>query len=747
MSMPSQSAERLMQTLGLLPDVCRQAVGLKVLDGWSLAAVAHALQRSESDVVCLLRHAFAVLHESQACDSRTDTWTIETLLATPIDEILAEHLRAVDSGRTPDPADLLARHPTISDELAVFLARMDRLATLAGSLRDGWSSQITADQRAADATDEVPRTVGPNFGIEIPGYQILDILGRGGMAIVYKAHHRGLKRDVAVKMIRNSQATRPVLARFRAEAQAIARLQHPNIVQVFEIGENHGEPFCALELVSGGTLADLLANRPQEPLWAAEMARTLTLAVQYAHEQGIVHRDLKPANVLLTGKGSPKVVDFGLAKFLDDDPGLTRAGAIMGTPSYMAPEQAEGQIAQIGPATDVWALGAILYEMLTGRPPFKSESIPGTLEMVRSQEPVPVRALNRAVPRDLATIVSRCLEKNPKHRYASAQILADRLGLFLAGEPIPDRPRSWLNRSARFLRKHRLESIAVVLIAVSLGVLVAVLSLPTPEPLFVEPSRIEPEAADPDQPRKDAARVLADGLPFRFEGHEPLPGPFRQVYGNPAIPTRPADAKYFTLGTHAMGLWELLPDPMCDEYEFSAEVRHEAANGDSKVGLYFGFRQVPTGLGGSPRGAFFTASYADRGLHVTRGANGAWQSVFLTQIRLFETEPKLLAPHGLLFRQPFRAASILDEAPWRVLRLTIAPTGARLAWEPTRGRLEQLRTFPVPQLTEAISVSARGMQHFLEVPTDWRTRSGFGLFVSQGQAAFRNIIVKPRPRG
>src|SRR5262249_33739439 len=224
---------------------------------------------------------------------------------------------------------------------------------------------------------------------EVPGYEVLGELGRGGMGVVYRARQGGLKRVVALKMIRSPAAAGPAqLARFRREARALARLQLPHILQISEVGEHDGSPYRALELLTGGGLDRRLRGRPWPARQAARLVETLARAVHAAHECRIVHRDLKPANVLLTADGLPKITDFGLAKQLDADTDRTRSGDILGTPSYMAPEQARGRRDDVGPATDVYALGAILYELLTGRPPFNGETVWDTLEQVVKQDPV-----------------------------------------------------------------------------------------------------------------------------------------------------------------------------------------------------------------------------------------------------------------------------------------------------------------------------------------------------------------------
>jgi WD40 repeat protein len=328
----------------------------------------------------------------------------------------------------------------------------------------------------------------------IAGYEILGILGSGGMGVVYKARQLALKRIVALKLVRSGAHARAhERARFRREAEAAARLQHPNIVQVFQFDEAGELPWCALELVDGESLAKRLGGTPLPPAHAAILVETLARAVQYAHERGVIHRDLKPANVLLQREQSdgmpedktlsdlssllppsllvPKITDFGIAKLLDVGPGQTRTGDQVGTPSYMAPEQAAGRSQDVGPAADVWALGAILYECLTGRPPFLADSPLQTMRQVMDRDPVAPRLLQASVPRELDLICLKCLEKEPASRYASAEELADDLRAFAQGRPVRVRPVSRLGRLRKAARRRPAVAflIAAVLIVGAIG--------------------------------------------------------------------------------------------------------------------------------------------------------------------------------------------------------------------------------------------------------------------------------------
>jgi serine/threonine protein kinase len=300
----------------------------------------------------------------------------------------------------------------------------------------------------------------------IPGYEILDELGRGGMGVVYRARQEKVKRLVALKVIRDGALAGPQeKARFRIEAEAAARMRHPNIVHVYEVGEQQGRPYFAMELVEGGSLDQHLAGRAQPAAQAAELVRALALAVQHAHSQQVIHRDLKPANILLQRKSEtethesvldfePKVTDFGLAKRLDSDStALTRDGAVLGTAGYMAPEQAAGRVREIGPAADIYALGAILYELLTGRPPFIAETWNEMLRQVLNEEPALPSRLRADVPRDLETVCLKCLEKDTGGRYAGADELAADLGRFLEGKPVAAVPPGAGERLARLAER------------------------------------------------------------------------------------------------------------------------------------------------------------------------------------------------------------------------------------------------------------------------------------------------------
>ncbi|HMP00962.1 MAG TPA: serine/threonine-protein kinase [Gemmatales bacterium] len=336
-------------------------------------------------------------------------------------------------------------------------------------------SDWSAVSVAAGATQATSETDQPSNWPRIPGYEIEALIGRGGMGVVFRARQVGLDRTVALKMILDAGLATPAQKiRFQIEAENAARVQHPNIVQVFDVGEHQGQPFFALEYVQGGSLADWLKRHRPSPSVAARLVETLARAMHAAHLHGIVHRDLKPDNVLLVagdGELVPKIADFGLAKRLDRVSGLTGSDAVMGTPLYMAPEQAQGKNHQIGPTADQFALGVIFYQLLTGSLPLVAESIPELLLKIIATEPLPPRQLDPTIPLDLQVICLKCLEKDPQRRYATAAALADDLQNWREHRPVTARPATRLERMSKWCRRY---PAATALIAVS--VLAALLS-------------------------------------------------------------------------------------------------------------------------------------------------------------------------------------------------------------------------------------------------------------------------------
>ena len=434
-----------------------------------------------------------------------------------LDEVIAAYLEAEEAGQAPDRRDLLARHPDLAPQLARFFAQRDRFDQLAAPLRmmatppptdtPAPAANVPADgapQPDRDLfnrlVDELLDDTAPRMSLPastLGDYEILEEIGRGGMGVVFKARQKSLQRLVALKVIRPSRLNSEADAqRFRSEAEMVALLDHPHIVPVYEVDEwragspNPLVPFFCMKLIEGGSLAravvsgQWVVSSKEAQHRAARLVATVARAVHHAHQRGVLHRDLKPSNILLDRRAGgvnppvPYVTDFGLAKRL---PGLTatpevadptQSGTIIGTPGYMAPEQTTGRKGAVSTAADVYGLGAILYFLLTGRPPFHAETTLDTLEQVRTREPEPPRRANPRVNRDLETICLKCLRKEPGRRYGSAEALAEDLERWLKGEPIMARPVTWLERTWRWCRRKPFAAAAAVTMPLALFAIV-----------------------------------------------------------------------------------------------------------------------------------------------------------------------------------------------------------------------------------------------------------------------------------
>ncbi len=443
--------------------------------------------------------------------------------------IYGEFLVREELGEAPAPAEYLRRFPRyaalLEDQFRLHRGLEGRTARFDA---DPAPSGNATSLRSAGRPDLPPRRQAAP-GPAVDGYEILSELGRGGMAVVYRARQLSLNRLVALKFLRwGPDSSAEERARFRGEAEAFARLQHPNVVQVYEVGEQDGRPFLALELLEGGSLARRLNGTPWPARAAAGLIEPLARAVHVAHKLNIVHRDLKPDNILLAADGTPKVADFGLAKLLDRDGHQTGTGSVLGTPSYMAPEQAQGRRRDIGPATDVYALGAVLYELLTGRPPFRAETPMDTVMQVITGEPVPPARLNPKLPRDLESICLKCLQKEPHRRYASAEALAEDLRCFLEGRPIQARPVGRIERAAKWARRR--PAAAALLALTTLLLLAAVGGLLWDQQRRLEQVRRQAERAQrTEYLNREVTAALNEGARSLQKLHERLRDP-QQVH-------------------------------------------------------------------------------------------------------------------------------------------------------------------------------------------------------------------------
>ncbi len=381
-----------------------------------------------------------------------------------LESLIAEYIRDSEAGRPPNRQALLKQFPEFASELKHFFSQRDRLNRLADPIRE--------------FGEDLDQSIGPGKQLSYVGnYELLEEVARGGMGVVYKARQSTLGRIVAVKMIVSGRlANEQDVQRFQSEAQAAASLKHPNIVSIHEVGQHEGWHYFSMDYVEGQDLSTVLRLNLLPAKTAASYVRQMAEAIHYAHQRGILHRDLKPSNILIDQQNQVHITDFGLAMRVEGDQGLTQTGQILGTPSYMPPEQAQGKRSLIGPASDVYALGAILYECLTGRPPFRADSVIKTIEQVIHADAAWPRTLNASIPRDLETICLKCLEKEPHRRYGTGQLLADDLGRFLNGEPIVARPAHTWERSLKWVRRHPmpaaviLSSIVALLALVGMGI-------------------------------------------------------------------------------------------------------------------------------------------------------------------------------------------------------------------------------------------------------------------------------------
>jgi serine/threonine-protein kinase len=403
--------------------------------------------------------------------------------STSVDDFLRLWQDLREQRKSPTLEDLCAKCPEQAADLKERLRAVASMMSLLGLEAEmesvgSLSTENLGPAGSSPTVVEASSSLGtgpadPTKSVQISGYEVLDELGRGGTGVVYLARQVRLNRTCALKMILTGLHTKDeTVARFLAEAEVIAQLQHPHVVQIYHIGEADGLPFLELEYLQGGSLDRQLDGTPWPSRQATRLSEQLARGIAEAHRLGVVHRDLKPANVLLAPDGTPKISDFGMAKTLGREAGLTQSQAIMGSPTYMAPEQAEGRAKAVGPAADIYALGVILYELLTGRPPFRAASIWETLEQVKTVEPVPPSRLVPKLPRDIEKICLKCLQKEPSRRYSSADALAEDLRRFLEDLPVRARPVPAWERAARWARRKPVHAALLAVVCVAAASLI-----------------------------------------------------------------------------------------------------------------------------------------------------------------------------------------------------------------------------------------------------------------------------------
>jgi eukaryotic-like serine/threonine-protein kinase len=628
-----------------------------------------------------------------------------------------------------------------------------------GAVRAAFS---TVKLQALAAPIDTPSAAGaappsPVLWPTVPGYQILGQIGKGGMGVVYKAEQLGLKRQVALKMILHADHSSPeIRTRFRREAESLARMKHQNIVEVYEIGECNGTPFYSMEYVEGGSLNHYLDHKPLPPKFAARLLETLARTVHVAHQSGVIHRDLKPGNILLAfarkqgspGQGSeaavtdwldasfvPKLTDFGLAKRADDSV-QTQSGAVLGTPSYMAPEQVLGSNVGVSPATDVYALGAVLYELLCGRPPFKGATPGDAFLQLLKDSPQKPRKSNLRIPRELEAVCLKCLEKNPALRYATAEALADDLQRWLRGEPTLAQPPAWPSRMWRWSGKHRQLSAALVLmplVALAAGGIVYF--------------------NDPERQLETIQTNLAKDQVVTLIGETGGPKWSAWANGKGGSQTSRADDGVFSVHSWTLGLLELVHRPP-KSYMLHAEVKHDKSGFVSDVGLFFALKEYPT-----PRGPllfFCQVTFNDIRDTATPPPNlqgkvgpsvqkGNPVHIMPYLMLKADVDSPLTQPGAGLYRRLFNPAGP-DGGSWRKLLVKVAPEGVDVFWEGQHvGFLSASEINQATQESMArIQASSNAIPGTAIQPV-FDMSGSLGLFVSKGSASYRRVVIESRP--
>jgi serine/threonine-protein kinase len=554
-------------------------------------------------------------------------------------------------------------------------------------------------------------------------YRVEGEVARGGMGVVYKARDTVLGRVVALKAIRSGTlANAEEVERFYREARAVAQLKHRHIISVYDFGQMQDQLYFTMELAERGSVAHHLDRLRQDVRAAVVLLEKVARAVQCIHEHGLLHRDLKPANILLGQGDEPLVSDFGLAKDVaGTSEELTRTGLQPGTPAYMAPEQAMAESRQIGPGTDIWALGVILYEVLCGRRPFAGTSADAVKSAIVQTDPARPRSLQPRLDRALETIILKCLEKDPARRYPSAGALADDLGCWLRGEPIKAQPVDWLRRLGRWTR-HRPKRVAAV--AVLLLACVAV-----PVVLHqMDPDRPLKSEILPRLKRQESVVLIGSHGPPRWFAWR-LPG---------TVASTTPDA-VFSIHSGAMSLLELLPEPGMERYRLRAEVRQEASSPNGDVGLYLSYskHQLPAG----EVHCFLALRFADWGSRARDDKGKPDARLTLAMVHHCQS------PSGIVFNRESQLDPQKAFAPfylsrtvgWRQLTLEVTPERVDVFW----GDREKVGSLTRAARLEAAGKMLRKRPDMQAVNPEFSPTQALGLFVDQSAASFRNVVIEP----
>ncbi len=602
--------------------------------------------------------------------------------------------------------------------------------------------------RGAKPARQVPAVLGT--------LDVFEEIGHGGMGVVYRAKQRIANREVAVKVLSGALAARGRAAeRFAGEIEALAGLRHPNIVEVYEVGEESGCVYFSMELVPGGTLANRAKRQPIAPTEAAAIMEQLAVAVHSAHAVGLLHRDIKPANVLLTSEGSPKLSDFGLAKWMDREDGLTETGAVLGTPSYMAPEQAVGsRHGALGPPTDVYGLGATLYELLTGRPPFRAASTFETLQKVIHEPPVSPRSLRPEVNQDLEAVCLKCLEKDPARRYATAQELANDLHRWRIGDPTHAQPLSWPWRIWQVVRRRSrwIGAVAALAAAVGIGIYIATEGPPT---------------ADKEM------RALRRGEKVTLIGETGAPRYHRWAVGLGEAGEQGAGKQFMAFAVET-GMVELVPDTQTDRYRVTAEFRVDASiTANSKAGIYFAHNRSVLG-GGVGVDRAVTVEFNDNHLteipyknikFVEPGKPSVYDPVTIREGIYYVSptgsiKPEVTPVTDLRVVDPLDSdgRKKWDQIPWRQIVATVGPDELRVEWRDPDGTYRPVgiegHRLPFEPAIPTSKLMAREEYYKFKLQDvypgidtsgfkPYSPRGGVGLYVYSARVFFRNVVIEP----
>jgi serine/threonine-protein kinase len=617
---------------------------------------------------------------------------------------------------------------------------------------------ITADVAPDAGGESAEEDLETPLDLQIGPYLILGKLGMGGMGVVYRARHRTIGQVVALKMMRVGSLHRSdLLDRFQTEAEAIARFEHPNIVRLYSYDQHKGYPYFVMELVEGKSLAKKLKDGVLEYKTAAKLVQTLAYAVGYAHKKGVIHRDLKPGNVLLALDGesnlTPKVADFGLAKLMDvEGPGWTSSDGIMGTPSYMAPEQAEGRPKDIDQRTDVYALGAILYEILAGQPPFLGKNKIETLRLVLEREIVAPSRRRSGVPADLEAVCLKCLEADGTKRYQAAEALADDLGRWLKGEPTLARPLSRLGRVKRWAwRWARAMAVGLFVLGMIGGSVAIYLSTPELR-TATEP---DPDPLPNDDPREwqSLAKELGGGKPVSLTSTAGRPrwSRWHNPTGSSKVSLLKDGVCSISTAKTGIALLELLPNATTECYRFTAQVRHDSDTSPSdrgRIGLFVGkviHRRQPKDA------HFFIECSLNtvRSLRTDAKQEGTFSAVELRPCFLIDEGPStdFVEQSPKAIYGPLLQSLGAQNPQWFELTVTVNRQAVRATVKP-------LDSVQIPN-NEAMVITQEWVnQAFAEVPMFARntafeglrpeliTHSGLGVIVRNGSGAFRNMRVE-----